>query len=46
MNGSPTEEIFMHRGVRKGDPLAHFLFIIAMEALNVAMNQARRMGVF
>ncbi|KAI3692865.1 hypothetical protein L6452_32690 [Arctium lappa] len=46
MNGSPTEEISMHRGVRQGDPLAPFLFIIAMEALNVAMNQARRLGVF
>ena len=43
MNGSPTEEISMHRGVRQGDPLAPFLFIIAMEALNVAMNQACRM---
>ncbi|KAJ9549144.1 hypothetical protein OSB04_021687 [Centaurea solstitialis] len=45
VNGSPTEEFSMQRGIRQGDPLAPFLFIIAMEALNVAIKDARSSGV-
>lgn len=31
VNGSPTMKFQLKRGLRKGDPLAHFLFILAME---------------
>ena len=46
INGSPCNEFQMAKGVRQGDPLAPFLFIIAAEAFNVAMKQACDRGVF
>jgi len=46
VNGSPTKEFSMERGVRQGDPLSPFLFIIAMEGLNVAMTEATDNGIF
>lgn len=46
VNGSPTKEFSMSRGVRQGDPLSPFLFIIAMEGLNVAMKAARDKGLY
>ena len=46
INGSPTREFTVKRGVRQGDPLAPFLFIIAAEALNVVMQGAIAEGFF
>jgi len=38
VNGSPTDEFHLHRGLRQGDPLSPFLFLLAVEGLNVMMN--------
>ncbi|GKA29747.1 reverse transcriptase domain, reverse transcriptase zinc-binding domain protein [Tanacetum coccineum] len=46
VNGSPTEEFDLERGVRQGDPLSHFLFILATEGLNAIITKAEQNGIF
>ncbi|KAJ9555564.1 hypothetical protein OSB04_010178 [Centaurea solstitialis] len=46
VNGSPTKEFSLGKGVRQGDPLAPFLFILAAEGLTVAMKEAQRSNLF
>lgn len=46
VNGSPTNEFVMSRGVRQGNPLSPFLFIMVVEALNVIVNEAVRSNIF
>lgn len=46
VNGSPTHEFFMERGLRQGDPLSPFLFTIIGEALAIMMKEATLKGIF
>ncbi|GJZ36016.1 putative RNA-directed DNA polymerase [Tanacetum coccineum] len=46
INGSPTLEFKLEKGLRQGDPLSLLLFIIAMEALNVVLVEAKSKQVF
>nr|GEX28088.1 RNA-directed DNA polymerase, eukaryota, reverse transcriptase zinc-binding domain protein [Tanacetum cinerariifolium] len=46
LNGSPTKEFTMERGLRQGDPLSPFLFLLVAEALQVMMIDACNKGIF
>lgn len=46
VDGSPTEDFQMRKGVRQGDPLSPFLFIIAAEGLNWLFKIAQNQGFF
>ncbi|GAU39629.1 hypothetical protein TSUD_397170 [Trifolium subterraneum] len=46
VNGSPTAEFCFERGLRQGDPLSPFLFLLAAEGLNVLMTALVRNGSF
>ncbi|KAJ0533271.1 putative RNA-directed DNA polymerase [Helianthus annuus] len=46
VNGSPTLELNCTHGLRQGDPLSPFLFLMAMEALTGIMHKASSSGLF
>nr|KAJ0208641.1 hypothetical protein LSAT_V11C400220710 [Lactuca sativa] len=46
VNGSPIDELSVIKGVRQGDVLAPFLFILAMESLDAVMHKAGELGIF
>ncbi|GJV81757.1 cysteine-rich receptor-like protein kinase [Tanacetum coccineum] len=46
VNGLPTKEFLMERGVRQGNPLSPFLFILAAEGLNALINEAVTKNIF
>ncbi|KAJ9566895.1 hypothetical protein OSB04_002861 [Centaurea solstitialis] len=46
VNGAPTKEFKMSRGIRQGDLLAPFLFLIVAEGLHVLMLEAKEKGLF
>ena len=46
VNGGPTEEFPMERGLRKGDPLSLFLFLLAAKGFNMLMMPLVATGLF
>nr|GEV50260.1 hypothetical protein [Tanacetum cinerariifolium] len=46
INGSPTIEFPFHCGLKQGDPLSPYLFILIMESLNMSFTHAIDEGVF
>ncbi|GKD02121.1 RNA-directed DNA polymerase, eukaryota [Tanacetum coccineum] len=46
VNGSPSKEFKLERGLRQGDPLSPFLFLIVAEALQVSILEACDNGIF
>ncbi|GJT82207.1 reverse transcriptase domain, reverse transcriptase zinc-binding domain protein [Tanacetum coccineum] len=46
INGSPTKEFKLERGLRQGDPLSPFLFLIVAEALQVTILEACNKGFY
>lgn len=46
VNGSPTSEFTASRGLKKGDPLAPFLFIVAAEGLAGLVRKAEESNCF
>ncbi|GJR75461.1 RNA-directed DNA polymerase, eukaryota [Tanacetum coccineum] len=46
VNGSPSDEFHIHRGLKQGDPLSPFLFILVMEALHLSVCKAVDEDVF
>jgi exonuclease III len=40
INGSPTQEVSISKGLKQGDPLAPFLFLLVAEGLGTLMSRA------
>ena len=45
INRSPTEPFKMERGLRQGDPLSPFLFVLVAEVFNRMVQRAKEIGV-
>ncbi|GKV35501.1 hypothetical protein SLEP1_g43759 [Rubroshorea leprosula] len=45
VNGSPTEEFMMGKGLRQGDPLSLFLFLMIAERLHGLVKKAKKEGL-
>ncbi|XP_021986150.1 uncharacterized protein LOC110882438 [Helianthus annuus] len=46
VNGSPTFEFKCEKGLRQGDPISPFLFLIVMESLSWLLKKAKEIGEF
>nr|GEY59362.1 RNA-directed DNA polymerase, eukaryota [Tanacetum cinerariifolium] len=46
LNGSPTQEFQFYKGLKQGDPLSPFLFILIMESLHLAFQRVEDAGLF
>ncbi|GKC19635.1 RNA-directed DNA polymerase, eukaryota, partial [Tanacetum coccineum] len=46
VNGSPTEEFQFYKGLKQGDSLSPFLFILVMESLHISFQRVVDVGLF
>jgi hypothetical protein len=46
VNGSPTADFKVEKGLRQGDPLSPFLFLIAAEGLTGLVHRAVELGLY
>nr|GEW42455.1 RNA-directed DNA polymerase, eukaryota [Tanacetum cinerariifolium] len=46
VNGNPSSEFPFSCGLKQGDPLAPYLFILIMESLHISFSRATSAGVF
>ena len=46
VNGAPTKEFTMGKGLRQGDLIAPFLFLLVAENLNLMMEETMEKGLF
>ncbi|XP_058784579.1 uncharacterized protein LOC131659399 [Vicia villosa] len=46
VNGSPTKEFVVEKGLRQGDPLSPFLFVLVTEALTGLVRKSMELGEY